>query len=70
MGIEPMTFCLEGKRSTSELHSRVKLLMCCVGVTGLEPMTSASQTQRATNCATPRYKGLLYHRMVAESMTV
>lgn len=23
MGIEPMTFCLEGKRSTSELHSHV-----------------------------------------------
>ena len=26
-----------------------------VGATGLEPATSASQTQRATNCATPRY---------------
>ena len=25
-----------------------------VGATGLEPATSASQTQRATNCATPR----------------
>lgn len=26
-----------------------------VGATGLEPATSASQTQRATNCATPRW---------------
>ena len=25
-----------------------------VGVKGLEPSTSASQTRRATNCATPR----------------
>lgn len=25
-----------------------------VGVRGLEPRTSASQTRRATNCATPR----------------
>jgi hypothetical protein len=25
-----------------------------IGVTGLEPMTFASQTRRATNCATPR----------------
>lgn len=27
-----------------------------VGVRGLEPPTSASQTPRATNCATPRYR--------------
>ena len=26
-----------------------------VGVDGLEPSTSASQTRRAPNCATPRY---------------
>ncbi len=30
-----------------------------VGVRGLEPRTSWSQTMRATNCATPRYPGLL-----------
>ncbi len=28
-----------------------------VGVTGLEPATSASQTPRATNCAKPRTFG-------------
>ena len=29
-----------------------------VGVKGLEPSTSRSQTARATNCATPRKYGL------------
>ena len=31
-----------------------------VGVAGLEPATSASQTQRATNCATPRLASQVY----------
>src|SRR5690242_5137976 len=30
-----------------------------VGVRGLEPRTSWSQTMRATNCATPRQKSVL-----------
>ena len=31
-----------------------------VGVDGLEPSTSASQTRRATNCATPRYPAFIF----------
>ena len=34
-----------------------------VGVTGLEPATSCSQSTRATNCATPRLKEMgLYEK--------
>lgn len=32
-----------------------------VGVTGLEPATSTSQTLRATNCATPRTRYIISH---------
>ena len=31
-----------------------------VGVTGLEPATAWSQTRNATNCATPRYKTVIF----------
>ena len=42
------------------IHSvRVRLKAKMVGVTGLKPATSRSQTARAINCATPRYA--LYH---------
>ena len=42
------------------IHSvRVRLKAKMVGVTGLKPATSRSQTARAINCATPRY--VLYH---------
>src|SRR6266536_349221 len=43
--------CLEGRSTTIVLYPRVSLL---VGVKGLEPSTSWSQTRRATSCATPR----------------
>lgn len=37
------------------IHSvRVRLKAKMVGVTGLKPATSRSQTARAINCATPR----------------
>ena len=32
-----------------------------VEVTGLEPAASCSQSKRATNCATPRYRGVNPH---------
>jgi hypothetical protein len=35
-----------------------------VGVRGLEPRTSWSQTKRATNCATPRFKMHLNYSML------
>ena len=35
-----------------------------VGVTGLEPAASKSQTSRATNCATPRYNIKLFYAVV------
>src|SRR5881628_3636413 len=57
-GLEPATACLEGRNSTTELlpHALTKTgkLLLRVGVRGLEPRTSWSQTMRATNCATPR----------------
>ncbi len=48
MEAEAATACLEGRNSTTEL------LPHGIGVRGLEPRTSWSQTRRATNCATPR----------------
>ena len=58
-GLEPATACLEGRNSTTELLPHVltqrAYLLLQVGVRGLEPRTSWSQTMRATNCATPRY---------------
>ncbi len=55
-GLEPATACLEGRNSTTELlpHGVQRDLCLLVGVRGLEPRTSWSQTRRATNCATPR----------------
>src|SRR5579883_1219302 len=42
-----------------------------VGVRGLEPRTSWSQTMRATNCATPRYPALVAeHRVQAHYSTL
>ncbi len=48
-GFEPALLCLEGRCFTTKL-----LPLRPVGVIGLEPTTSASQTLRATTCATPR----------------
>jgi hypothetical protein len=59
-GLEPATACLEGRNSTTELlplnilKDRRHGNKGMVGVRGLEPRTSWSQTMRATNCATPR----------------
>ncbi len=43
-----------GVNLVSFMKSRA-LVKYMVGVTGVEPATSWSQTTRATNCATPRY---------------
>ncbi len=52
--------CLEGRGSTIELHPHSRperhreKASLNVGVTGLEPAASCSQSRCATNCATPR----------------
>ena len=54
-GLEPALLCLEGRCFTTKL-----LPLTAVGVIGLEPTTSASQTLRATPCATPRNSSIAH----------
>lgn len=52
--------CPLGRSACSQTKKRKLEHLHVVGATWLEQATSASQTQRATNCATPRIV-LLYH---------
>src|SRR6478609_8671524 len=62
-----------GRPDSNRRHSAWKadtlpteLLPHGVGVIGLEPTTSASQTPRATNCATPRSAALAPHLSIGK----
>ena len=46
---------LKNKSSQSKVLFGLATLYHLVGVTGLEPTASCSQSRRATNCATPRF---------------
>src|SRR5690349_8536583 len=63
----------DGTRTRDSLLGRQELYQLSysrrVGVRGLEPRTSWSQTRRATNCATPRQHDILYHSTRALSST-
>ena len=63
LGLEPRAFRLKVECSTTELNPQLRASLYClimVGIEGLEPPTSWSQTKRATNCATSRYVCCLF----------
>ena len=64
---EPVTTCLEGRGSTTELLPHVASCRT-IGVIGLEPTTSASQTPRASHLRhTPLPPELVYPRPLRRS---
>lgn len=53
-----ISYCRDYRRKATPLFDKIVRkaeLLHMVGVRGLEPRASCSQSRRATNCATPRY---------------
>ena len=48
--------CKNGTKNAEKPPKKAVFLPKVVGVRGLEPRASCSQSRRATNCATPRYE--------------
>lgn len=64
----PHTLLLHVKLALRADCTNLSCVICAtgmVGETGLEPMTSWSQTTCATNCATPRYSYIYYSTICA-----
>ena len=54
-------------RSVPQGYSNPIRTLRMVGVRGLEPRASCSQSRRATNCATPRYEVFAWERLCSQS---